>query len=269
MKENIRSVLFGVAVGDALGVPVEFKSRQYLKENPVTEMIGHGTHNQPPGTWSDDTSLSLCLAETIAEGYSLSKLAGKFIKWRLNNYWTAHGTLFDIGNTTDEAISRLCKGYKPDEAGGKGEHSNGNGSLMRIAPLVFHVQKTWIGERFEIVQQVSSITHAHIRSAIACFFYLEFAQYLLQGADGFDAYQRTCRDVTTFLDESGVDQSEIKLFGRIFDKKIYELKTEEIRSDGYVLHTLEAAIWCLLTTDSYKTVVKPDFETKFQWIILR
>lgn len=84
MSNLLSQILLGVAVADALGVPVEFKSREYLRENPVTDMLEYGTHTQPKGTWSDDTSLSLCLAESILEGLDLNLLAQKFIAWKNN-----------------------------------------------------------------------------------------------------------------------------------------------------------------------------------------
>ena len=96
MKNTIESGLFGLAVGDAVGVPVEFKSRTYLKENPVTEMFGFGTHHQPPGTWSDDSSLAFCLAESLCKGYDLFDIARNFVKWYSAELWTPHGRVFDI-----------------------------------------------------------------------------------------------------------------------------------------------------------------------------
>ena len=78
---SARSGILGAIVGDALGVPVEFKSRDYLSENPVTDMIGYGTYNQPPGTWSDDSSLLLCLLSALNEGYDLNKIAKNFENW--------------------------------------------------------------------------------------------------------------------------------------------------------------------------------------------
>jgi ADP-ribosyl-[dinitrogen reductase] hydrolase len=134
-KETIESALLGLAVGDALGVPVEFKSRHTLSAVPVTEMIGFGTHSQPPGTWSDDSALAFCLAESLCKGYDLNDLARRFVNWCEWGYWAARNAeVFDIGNATRLAIRRLDLGISPVEAGGREEHSNGNGSLMRILP---------------------------------------------------------------------------------------------------------------------------------------
>ena len=129
--------LFGLCIGDALGVPVEFTSRDDLKEHPVADMIGYGMYNQPPGTWSDDSSLAFCLAESLCNGYDLNDIASKFVAWYYDNHWTPHGEVFDVGNATSEAIERLKIGVAPQKAGSCSEYSNGNGSLMRILPLVF------------------------------------------------------------------------------------------------------------------------------------
>jgi ADP-ribosylglycohydrolase len=170
---NLQTILLATATADALGVPVEFKSRAYLKENPVTDMQEYGTHHQPKGTWSDDTSLMLCLAESMVEGLDVNKLAQKFIAWKNDNLWTPHGWVFDIGIGTRIAIERLENGELPELAGGFDEMDNGNGSLMRILPLILFTKDLEINKRYDWTKKVSSITHAHVRSVMACFYYLE------------------------------------------------------------------------------------------------
>ena len=252
---HFKSALFGVAVGDALGVPLEFKSRETIRRNPVKDMIGYGTHNQPPGTWSDDSSLTFCLAEALTQGYNLETIAQNFIKWRYANFWTAHGQVFDIGIATQQAISRLKEGTQPDLAGSTAVESNGNGSLMRILPLLFYIHNKPIDQRFEITRQVSAITHGHIRSIIACFYYLEFARKLLFEKDKFEIYKNLQTEVPAFLTSLNIQSNEIEKFNRLLKSNIYELSDSEISSSGYVLHTIEAAIWCLLTTNSFKEAV--------------
>src|SRR6478752_1755951 len=131
IERNIyKDILFGLAIGDALGVPVEFKTRQTIALNPVTDMLGFGTHNLPAGSFSDDSSLAFCLAEALTEEFNLQKIADNFIAWLDNNYWTPRGTVFDVGIATNQAIRRLQRGCKPELAGGTEEADNGNGSLM-------------------------------------------------------------------------------------------------------------------------------------------
>ena len=252
---QIKSVLFGVAIGDALGVPVEFNNRQTIRKNPVTDMIGYGTYNLPPGTFSDDSSLTFCLAEALTKEFDLNTIGQNFVKWCYNNYWTPRGNVFDIGIATRQAIERLAKGERPDLAGGFDISSNGNGSLMRISPLLFYLLDKPINERYEITKQVSSITHGHIRSVIACFYYLEFTRQLFEQKNKFEIYKNLQTEVTNQLTLLSINSTEVALFDRLLKQDIHELTEEYIFSSGYVLHTLEASIWCLLTTDNYKDAV--------------
>jgi ADP-ribosyl-[dinitrogen reductase] hydrolase len=254
-SEEIKSALFGVAVGDALGVPVEFNSRQTISKNPVTDMIGYGTYNLPAGTWSDDSSLTFCLAEALTKDFDLNTIGQNFVKWYHENYWTPHGNVFDIGIATRQAISRLSQGEKPELAGGFDESDNGNGSLMRILPLLFNLLDKPINERYNITKQVSSITHGHIRSVIACFYYLEFAKQIFEGKDKFEIYKNLQTEVSNHLTNLAINPNEIALFDRLLKSEIHKLDEDEIQSSGYVLHTLEASIWSLLTTDNYKGAV--------------
>lgn len=254
-SHQIKSALLGVAVGDALGVPVEFTSREGLALKPVTDMRGYGTFNQPPGTWSDDSSLTFCLAEALTENFTLETLAENFIRWYRDAYWTAHDEMFDVGIATAEAISGLESGVKPKFAGGDNEFSNGNGSLMRILPLVFHIRNKPIEERFRITEDVSSLTHRHIRSIIACFYYLEFARLLLGGLDKFDIYTELQTTVLPFLKGQNITQGEINHFNRLLTDNIANLEIDDIKSSGYVVHTLEASIYCLLTTNIFHDAV--------------
>lgn len=251
----IKEALFGVAAGDALGVPVEFKSRDVLRDNPVTSMRGWGTHHQPPGTWSDDSSLTFCLAEALAEGFSPERLARNFVRWLHEGWWTPHGTVFDVGIATQKAIGRLARGTAPEPAGGFGENDNGNGSLMRILPLVFYLQAKDRQEWWHITKQVSSLTHAHVRSVIACFYNLLFADGLLRGEDKWAVYRRLQAELPPFLAALSINSEEVALFQNLLQGDIRTQPQTTIRGSGYVLHSLEASIWSLLTTDSYEAAV--------------
>ncbi|RFZ95382.1 ADP-ribosylglycohydrolase family protein [Mucilaginibacter conchicola] len=252
-RDYIKDILFGVAVADALGVPAEFRSREQMKANPITDMVGYGSHNQPRGTWSDDASLTLCLADALCDGYDVDRIASNFVKWRYDNLWAARGEVFDIGIATQAAIDRIATGTKPVLAGGFGVSSNGNGSLMRILPLLIYIKDKPVEERYSVTKDVSSITHGHVRSAIACFYYLEFARALLTESDLIKIYKQVQSDVTNYLESTSINRDEIILFDRLLKKDVYELDIKEIRSTGYVLHTLEASIWCLMNTNSYTT----------------
>jgi ADP-ribosylglycohydrolase len=177
------SGLMGLCVGDALGVSVEFTSRAERIKSPVKSMLGYGTWDVPQGTWSDDSSLTFCLAECLCSGFSLDAIANSFWRWYNEGYWTPHTEVFDIGNTTFLAILDWKQGTPPLQAGGKSENSNGNGSLMRILPIAYYHKSLTFSELIERSHQVSCITHAHLRSQIACGIYISVAVSLLEGAE--------------------------------------------------------------------------------------
>lgn len=264
MENAVKAGIFGVCIGDALGVPVEFKRREELKQSPVTDMRAFGTHHQPAGTWSDDSSLTLCLAEELTKGYNLERIGQSFVKWKNYGHWTPHGKVFDIGIATSQAIHRISKGTPATLCGGTSEFDNGNGSLMRILPLLFYFKDISIEKRFDSVKDVSSITHGHIRSVLACFIYLELALEILKEKDKWEAYRAMQKTVREFLDQNPIcSQEEMEKFHRILELKVGEynlaplstLKEEEISSSGYVLASLEASLWCFLTTESYSEAV--------------
>lgn len=252
--EKILSGLMGVCVGDALGVPVEFTSRAERLKYPVTSMLGYGTWDQPPGTWSDDSSLTLCLAECLCEGFSLDVIAKSFWRWYKEGYWAAHGEVFDIGNTTFLALVNWHQGASPLKAGGTGENSNGNGSLMRILPMAYFYQTWTFRELIERVHQVSCITHAHLRSQMACGIYISIAVELLAGLEPKAAYLQGLDKIQSLYsgDEYLLEKPH---FARVFSGDIARIPIEEINSGGYVIDTLEASLWCLLNSSSYAQAV--------------
>ncbi|MCB1188854.1 MAG: ADP-ribosylglycohydrolase family protein [Leptospiraceae bacterium] len=259
MKERnldlINSCLYGLSIGDALGVPVEFKPRIYLKQNSVTDFIGNGSHNQPPGTWSDDSSLSFCLAESLTKGFNLKDIANSFLKWYESGYMTPHGKAFGIGKTTSYALNRIKSGTDPLEAGGKNVKDNGNGSLMRILPLLFYLDSNSFreDEKFEIIKKVSSITHGHSISIISCYIYIDFALYILDEYSLMEAYEKIQKEKEKYIEH--LSKSESTIFNRILSENIKNISEDKIKSDGYVVDTLEASLWCLLSTKSYSEAV--------------
>ena len=126
---------------------------------------------------------------------------------------------------------------------------------MRILPLVFAIQNLPIEERFERTRKVTAITHGHIRAVMACFYYLEFAKQLIEGKSKYNIYKDLQTTLPSFYEKVGIDSNEIAHFDRLLQNNIADLPLSEIRSGGYVIETIEACIWCLLTTDNYKEAV--------------
>lgn len=229
---KIYDAIMGLVVGDALGVPVEFKARDTFH---VDDMIGYGTYNQPPGTWSDDSSLTLATMESVIRngGIDPADMMKNFSMWLNNGVFTPYGEVFDVGGTTEAAIRRFQNGVEPLKCGLNHYKHNGNGSLMRILPLALFPSSV------NDINNVSSLTHAHEISRRACRLYVGTAEQLLKGASLWEVV--------------GCSGIWVKEFDRI--PKIYKLNRDEIRSTGYVVDTLEAALWCVYHTSSYRDCV--------------
>lgn len=255
-KNKVLAGLMGLCTGDALGVPYEFKSRKKLRWHPIEDMDGFGTHNQAPGTWSDDGSLTLCFAQSLhdCDGIDLYDIAKKFSDWHEKWYWTARGYVFDIGETTRKAIRNFRAGKKPELSGEDGNLSNGNGSLMRILPLAYYLENYEGDNKFEIIHNVSAITHRHIKSKIACSIYIEFAINLLKGCKPKEAYFKTQETILNYYKDK-VDADELRHFDRVLKDDISRFKERDIQSSGYVIHTLEASLWSFLNSKNYETAV--------------
>ncbi|MCY7352060.1 MAG: ADP-ribosylglycohydrolase family protein [Cytophagaceae bacterium] len=253
LKSTVEAALVGLAVGDALGVPVEFCHRNILRKNPVKNMRKFGVHYQLAGTWSDDSALTFQLVESLIDGYTPHTLARRFLNWYQQAEWSARGVVFDVGIATGSAMQRLEEGISPTLAGEKDEYSNGNGALMRIIPLAFSLlEEADQTIRWKTVCEIASITHGHIRSAVGSFIFVEMARNLLLGHDKQKAYELTRTETADFLVALPAPASELELFQRVLFQDISTLPEKDIYSSGYVIHTLEACFWCFLTTGSFR-----------------
>ncbi len=247
--------LMGFVVGDAMGVPLEFKSRTELLKKPVTKMTGYGTHNQPEGTWSDDTSMMIATIDSInaKNGIDLYDIALKFAAFKNHAQYTPNREVFDIGGTCARAIDKFEENHdEPTTCGMNDINSNGNGSLMRILPIAYYAnaKKLKDFEVLDLVRKISSITHAHDISIMGCYIYTRLAMFLLNGKDKYSAYSMTkCVDYTMFSEEA---QSA---YNRFLKEDISKLTIKDIKSSGYVVDTLEAAIWVLLKSENYKEAI--------------
>lgn len=250
IRDQIYSGIIGHAIGDALGVPVEFTDRETLRRSPVSGMIGFGSHGQPAGTWSDDTSMEIALMQSIIDNgkINLDDVMQRFCDWLLDNKYTATGSTFDSGVTCSSAIYDYLHNKNVHTCGRTDERSNGNGSLMRILPIAFICYGYGLSgnARYLLVRNISALTHAHEISVLGCYIYVDFVCHLLDGKDKFTAYEHTQEaDYSMFSDES------LTTYHRILYDNIYERKEDEIQSSGYVVSSLEAALWCLLTSGNY------------------
>ena len=253
---TLKGMLLGLAIGDALGVPVEFESRQTLKADPVTGMRSFGSWNQAAGTWSDDTSLTVATMDSITRQGRIDyqDIMENFLRWYEYGNFTATGERFDIGNTTRSAIVRFSRRLLPaTKCGATEKNSNGNGSLMRILPAVTYLFATRghiAAAELEIIHDFSALTHGHIISQISCGIYSLIAAQILSGKNIHDAFKLGMSDAEKFY---GTNEN-FEVFARLCRDDFAALPEEKISAAGYVVSTLEAVLWCLLNTDNYKSL---------------
>ena len=258
--KKIKAVMLGHAIGDALGVPVEFCTREELAENPVTDMLGFGSYPVPEGCWSDDTSMALCALDSLANGeMNLNEIMQNFVRWASNDEFTPTGEMFDIGRTCLKAIRRFIdsNGTSPTKCGLDGENYNGNGSLMRIHPFVLYAYFNFLNGTEEgywkwmgCIKAGSELTHAHERSIMGCHIYADCLSFLLK-----EPTKDSLRAGIKFAEGDLDYLPEFEHYKHIFEPDFEKLSRDEIKSTGYVVDTLEAALWCVLTTNSYRECV--------------
>lgn len=251
MKSNLYDAVFstfyGSVAGNALGVPYEFGWRGKFKAETMT---GYGAHNQPAGSWSDDTSMTLCLIKNIIDGGDDYDLMNKFKDWFERGKFTPHGQAFDIGETTRLAILKYKLGAAPQACGGTDEKSNGNGSLMRVAPLAFTLRSVQdFAKRVQTVKACSCLTHAHPRAVLACIIYIETMIRLFDTDNLKDALNEASQICLKNLTDTEYE-TEFAYYTRVFDGSIKDAPADSVESNGYVVHTLEAALWsCFQSAD--------------------
>jgi len=261
MKSMWKDGVMGVVIGDALGCPVQFKSRAEVAKHPVTGMRGNGTFNLPAGSWTDDSSLTLALLDSIKRlnTIDLHDIMDNFVKWLDNGAFTPFGQAFDIGRGTMWAIKKYKIDKRPAKCGGAEDWNNGNGSLMRIMPAcLFCVDKQLNDDdAIKVIHQVASLTHAHIRSNIACGLYYFMVKAILEN-DGtlLDRLQTGLNHGFSFYKKFLVDQKNVGYYDRLKNLTVFAGTPEDaIKSSGYVVDTLEAAVWSLINTNSFDSAL--------------
>lgn len=251
----IKDSLIGLAIGDAMGVPIEFSIREKCIANPLTKMVGFGSHDVPAGSWSDDTSMTIATMDSYIEKKSIDykDIMDKYVEWVVQYKYTPCNFRFDIGHTCAKAIYNYSRNnISPIECGLKEIGDNGNGSLMRILPIALYSFYKGLKEEeiIELTNNISSLTHAHEISKLGCYIYVRFVLFLLNGKDKFSAYNMIkCDDYSSYSEES------IKVYERILKHDISKLKLNSINSSAYIVDTLEASIWVLLNTESFSQAI--------------
>ncbi|ATO47190.1 hypothetical protein C5L30_002050 [Companilactobacillus farciminis] len=245
---QIENILYAGVVGDALGVPVEFEKRDSYYIDSMTT----GTWEQPAGSWSDDTSFTLPLIENLMTNKSYDDLMQKFVNYMFHNEYTPNGVAFGIGNTCAKALRNWSVNHYPAlECGDPSVEANGNGALMRLAPLAIHLaNEKDISKRLDLEREYTSLTHRHPRSIVASYIYLEIIHDLLNGCSLRSSLDNLPNRLTQALQGRFDELKELSYFEAMFQPDFATTLRKEIKSSGYVVDTLLASTWSVLNSTS-------------------
>lgn len=250
--DKFKGALLGLAVGDAVGTTVEFMSPDMFY--PVTDMTGGGPFNLEAGQWTDDTSLALCLAMSLNEfGYNVHDQMNKYVQWMDEGYMSSNGRCFDIGFTTRNALNDY-KDLGDPYSGEPSSHAAGNGSLMRLAPVPMYFHDDSIEEAIAHSGDSSRTTHGALTCIDACRYFGSLIFKALNGADKEEILSNGCgTELFGYF-----SHKSNKLCPEILEIAMgsYKIKQPpEIKGSGYVVKSLEAALWAFYNTDNFKDAV--------------
>jgi len=232
--------LFGSAVGDAVGITLEFSRRDSTP--PLTDLVGGGPFHLQAGQWTDDTAMALALGESLCEcgGLDLPDVMARFIAWYQHGHYSCTGHCFDIGLTTRQALDRFLKTGHP-EAGSVSPRAAGNGSLMRLAPIpIFYHADLSAG--IEAARRQSQTTHGAAEPVDACAAYAELLIRAINGASKAEVLACVIADLAPAI-------------AAIIGGSWRDKSRDQISSSGYVVHSLEAALWCVGRSSSFREAV--------------
>ena len=241
-KDRFRGCLLGLAAGDALGAAVEFSPRGSF--TPLTDMVSGGPFNLKAGQWTDDTSMALCLATSLVEsnGFDPRDQMERYLRWRDHGYLSSTGYCFDLGGTVSQALERFRRTGEPF-SGSSDPYSAGNGSIMRLAPVpMYYFADLNLAEHYAV--ESSRTTHGTQECLDACRLLTRMIIRALQG--------RSKMDILLADRDSFIGSPKISAIarGEYLDKPV-----EQIRGSGYVVESLEAALWCFHNTGSFREAI--------------
>ena len=239
--DRARGALLGLAVGDAIGTTVEFKPRGSFA--PLTDMVGGGPFDLLPGQWTDDTSMALCLANSLlGKGFDLHDQMQRYRRWQIEGYLSSNGRCFDIGNVTSSALGRFQRSGNP-VAGSTDPDTAGNGSLMRLAPVPIYYLDT-PQQAIELSAVQSTTTHGAPECLSACRLFAEVLVRALQGRTKEEVLAPSLQTLPMSKALQSIGQGKYRTKSR-----------NQIKGSGYVVQSLEAALWCFSQTDSFSACV--------------
>jgi ADP-ribosyl-[dinitrogen reductase] hydrolase len=247
LADRFRGCLLGLAIGDALGTTLEFKERENNENHK--EMIGGGVFNLKGGQWTDDTSMALCMAYSLLDKKSFDPedQMNLYVKWYREGLFSSNGICFDIGNTTAAALSRFEQSREP-YSGSEDERSAGNGSIMRLAPVpLFFLSSAQ--DAIVNAGLSSKTTHANIEAIDGCRYFSALLIGALMGEPKEKLLNGLYDPVGNFWEYFPLTNKIRSLSNGEYKRK----KRSEIRSTGYVVDTLEAALWSFYNSEDFET----------------
>lgn len=247
--------LMGFVVGDVMGVPAKNETREYLLENPVTKIIPDVKNNLPEGRFSDVTSMMIATIDSINNKnmIDLNDIIFNLIAFKNHASYTAYSEVLEIDRVCKEALSNYdVERDNPLGYGLSDISSNTNGALGRTLPIAYYaVQNKLVDiDVLKLVEEVCAITHRNEVSIMACYIFVRYVMFLLNGKDKLSAYSMVkCVDYSMFKEETR------NSFERIIKGDVSKLKLSEISSSEDVVDTLEAVLWIVFQSQSYKEAV--------------
>lgn len=249
LDERYRGALIGLAVGDALGTTVEFCPRGSFE--PVTAIVGGGPFQLKPGQWTDDTSMALCLAESLVEkqGFDPVDQLERYVRWYRGGYMSCTGECFDIGGTTAQALNMFERTHKP-YCGETDPRAAGNGSLMRLAPVpLFFARKP--AEAIERSGDSSRTTHGARNCVDACRYMAALIVGAIQGVDKETLLGDMYCPVPGYWQDHPLTVDILEIARGTYRRK----QPPAIKGAGYVVQSLEAALWAFSKGHGYAECV--------------
>lgn len=251
---RVKEGIIGSAIGDALGTTTKGQAREYLLEHPVLKMTPCIKKGIPKGAWGDSTSLMVATTYAITKrGLDYDYIAENCVSWFTSNRFCSVGESFGIGRTTLKSLIRFTQRQKSATECGEGLiKDNGNSALKMVLPLAYYfiANKETKENVYTTIKNVCSITHRHEISICACYIYVHYAMFLLNGNNKFAAIKKL-----KTLDYSMFSNNTLEYFSRILVGNLSELDIDEINSTSFVVDTLESIIWCFIKSDNYKDCI--------------
>lgn len=251
--------LTAVALGDALGFPIQHDTRSNPFDDPVIQMVGHLSANVPAGTWSDDTSLSIASLVSLTFGYNLYDLMTRYSQWYHFGDYTPFNHAYDVNNTTQSAISRFDNGTQPELCGGVQDADNNNTALKRLMPLAFYIltknpNYSFNDETVKLVHDFTATTNRTPKAYIGSGILTNVIIKLIQNPNKY-AMLRAVKEVLDYYRSKDQFAAQVPFFEQLEEAHFLRQSSTKIKPSSDVISTLNSVFWCLMNSEQYNVAV--------------